>query len=105
VIGSLRHQIELYAPSRLADGAGGASLEWTLVETVWAGLERLASTRDFAGDRNNRLRRLAATIRKRTDVDLGARVRFEETLYEIVSVEAGAGDEKTMTLICEEAKQ
>lgn len=99
----MRHRLELLAPLREEDGAGGATLSWSSVETVWAGLERLASTRDFTGDRARRLRRVSATIRWRSDVAPGGRVRFEGRDYDIVSVEAGDGPERFLTLICEEA--
>lgn len=107
MIGTLRQRIDLLARSRLADEAGGASLSFAPLETVWAGLERLPATRDFAGDADRRLRRLSATIRARSDIAPGARLRFEGALYDIVSVEASplptAGAERFVTLICEEA--
>jgi len=60
------------------------------------------STQDFAGDRSNRLKRIAATIRYRTDVILGQQLRFDNDNYEVVSVE---DDEigRRLTLVCEEA--
>ena len=106
MIGSLRHRIELLVRSRLADEAGGGAVIFTPVETVWAGLERLPSARDPGGDRDRRLRRLSATIRMRSDVAPGGRIRFEGVPYDIVSVEpapARAGPERYVALICEEA--
>ncbi|MGE0409795.1 MAG: head-tail adaptor protein [Amphiplicatus sp.] len=103
MIGQLRKRIEILAPARAPDEAGGASLLWTSVETVWAGLERLASARDFSGDRAGHLRRLAATIRFRDGIGLGARLRFDNVDYEIVSIESLGDKERFLVLTCEEA--
>jgi head-tail adaptor len=103
VIGQLRHRVEILAPERLADGAGGARLAWTPVETLWAGLQHLPSVRDTSGARIRRLRRIAATMRWRPTIALGRRLRFDGALFDIVSVESEGGREPTVTLICEEA--
>jgi head-tail adaptor len=58
---------------------------------------------DGAGARDNRLRRIAATLRYRSNVRLGQRLRFAEADYDIVSVEITDGKERFMILVCEEA--
>ncbi len=100
--GSLRHKIELLSAERTADEAGGASLAWSAGAELWARVERLTSTRDFSGDRDNRLKRIAATVRWRSGVALGGRLRFDGADYEIVSIESDDGREKHLTLVCEE---
>jgi SPP1 family predicted phage head-tail adaptor len=102
VIGELRKRIEIRRPERAADGAGGALVAWSTVETVWAGLRRLPSVRDLSGDRNAILRRIAATIRARSAVRLGQRVRVDGVDYEITSIESEGERDKRLTLICEE---
>lgn len=104
MIGLLRKRIDILEASRTPDEAGGASLSWTPIETVWAGLERLSSTRDFAGDRAAHLRRIAATIRFRDGIALGARVRFEAVDYEIVSIESVGDKDRKLVLVCEEVR-
>ena len=37
-IGDLRHRLMLEAPVRTGDGAGGASLTWSLVAEVWGAI-------------------------------------------------------------------
>lgn len=104
MIGALRHKVEMLTPSRIDDNGGGAAIVWLPGPELWAQVERLTSTQDFAGDRSNRLKRIAATMRYRTDVMLGQRLRFDNTDYEVVSIE----DEepgRRLTLICEEALQ
>ncbi|MEM9494846.1 MAG: head-tail adaptor protein [Pseudomonadota bacterium] len=102
MIGLHRHKIELLAPVRTPDAGGGASLVWAPETALWARIDRLSSTRDFAGDRTNRLRRIAATIRQRTDIALGARIGFDGAVYEVTSIEDDAPGRR-ITLICEEA--
>lgn len=98
----MRHLIDILSPSRTPDEAGGAAVSWALVETVWARVERLAGSRDFAGDRTNRLRRIAATIRFRSDVGLGQRIDDQGVRYEIVSIEAPDGPDRYLVLVAEE---
>ncbi|WP_428410014.1 phage head closure protein [Hyphococcus sp.] len=102
MIGALRHKIVLLDASRDSDEAGGASLSWAPGAEIWASVERLASTRDFAGDRENRLKRIAVTIRFSANVSLGQRLTFEGETYETVSIESDDGRDRRLTLICEE---
>lgn len=102
MIGALRHKVELLVASRVDDEAGGASLAWGDGPDLWARVERLSSTRDFTGDRENRLKRVAVTIRFRSDVALGQRLRFDSEIYETVSIESDDAGEKRLTLVCEE---
>ena len=99
--GLLRKRIEILKSTRVPDEAGGASRVWSPVEAVWAGLERLASTRDLTGA-GGRLRRLAVTIRWRNSIALGQRARIDGENFEIVSIESDDEKERRMTLICEE---
>lgn len=101
--GELNYKIGLLAPSRLDDAGGGASIVWTPGPEVWAQVERLSSTRDFVGDRTNRLKRIAVTLRNRTDITLGHQLSFDNDHYEIVSLEDG-DDKNRMTLVCEEVR-
>ncbi|MEM8935288.1 MAG: phage head closure protein, partial [Pseudomonadota bacterium] len=97
------NKLELLTPVRLDDDAGGASISWLPGAEVWAQIQQLTSTRDYFGDRTHRLRRIAATIRHRTDIVLGWRVRFEDADYEVVSIENDRDDRARLTLVCEEA--
>ncbi|WP_375203643.1 head-tail adaptor protein [Hyphococcus sp.] len=102
MIGALRHKVILLDVSRTDDEAGGASLSWAPGPEVWASVERLSSTRDFTGDRENRLKRIAVMIRYSADVALGQRLTFEGETFETVSIESDDGRDRRLTLICEE---
>lgn len=101
--GTLNQLIELLAPSRIVDEAGGGREDWTVYATAWAAVERLAAAREGTGPRETFRRRAAATIRTRSNVALGHRARIGGDDYDIVSIEdAGAADR--LVLICEEAR-
>jgi SPP1 family predicted phage head-tail adaptor len=102
MIGALRHKIELLTAVRAADDGGGAGIIWAPGAEMWARVERLSSTQDFAGDRTARLKRIAATIRYQTNIALSQRLRFDGDVFEVVSIE---DDEpgRRLTLVCEEA--
>lgn len=102
MIGALRHKIELLTPSRDDDEAGGAQVSWLPGPDTWARVERLTSVRDISGDRETRLKRIAATMRYRSDIVLGWRVRFDGADYEVVSMESDDGRDRRLTLVCEE---
>lgn len=101
MIGGLKHKVELFTSQRVADAGGGGAVTWIAGPSFWARIERLTSSRDFSGDRSNRLRRISAAIRYRNDVSLGDRLRLEGVDYEITSIEDD-GEGKRRTLICEE---
>lgn len=101
MIGALKHKVELQTPQRIFDNGGGSEVTWVAGPSFWARIERLTSSRDFSGDRSNRLQRIAAVIRYRSDISLGDRLRFDGAAYEIVSMEDD-GEGKRRTLVCEE---
>lgn len=102
MIGQLRHRVEIRTRTLSPDGAGGAASSWMTLETAWAGLTFLASARSTEGGRDNRLKRIAATLRFRNSVKPGQRLRFNEADYDILSIETTDGKDRFMTLICEE---
>ena len=101
MIGSLRRQIEILTPERTPDDGGGAAVSWSVTARPWARVERLPSTRDYAGDREALLARVAVTIRYRAGLATNARVRIGALEYDVVSIEDEA--RHRLTLICEEA--
>ncbi|MEM6415005.1 MAG: head-tail adaptor protein [Pseudomonadota bacterium] len=101
MIGRLNSEITLLSESALADGGGGNQIAWTAGATIWADIEELSSSSNIAGDRNVRLRRIAARIRQRSGLTLGGRIRLVDTDFDITSIEDD--DDGRIALICEEA--
>jgi len=103
VIGVLRNRIELLTFTRFDDDAGGGAVVWLPGPEIWAQVTRLTATRDVAGDRTRRLKRIAAIIRQRSDIALGQQVKFDGDNFEVVSIESDDSRARRITLICEEA--
>lgn len=103
MIGALRNRIELLTYSRVDDNAGGGAVIWLPGPEIWAEVTRLTAARDIAGDKARRLKRIAATIRRRGDIVLGQQVKFGNDNYEVVSIESDSSRQRRLTLICEEA--
>ena len=102
MIGALRYQIGLLAPVRTGDAGGGGDVAWTETASVFAAVEQLTAATGLAGDRSVKRARIAATIRQRTGLVAGHRMRFHGTDYEITSIESGDGRRGYATLIGEE---
>ena len=102
MIGALRNRIELLTFTRFDDDAGGGDVVWLPGPEIWAQVVRLTASRDVAGDRTRRLKRIAATIRQRSDVALGQQVKFDDENYEVVSIESDDARARRITLICEQ---
>lgn len=50
-IGELRHRMQLEAPVRTDDGAGGAAVSWALEAEVWGAMRPLAGSEIVDADR------------------------------------------------------
>ena len=104
MIGALRNQISLLERIEAPDDAGGNAPVWRVRADIWAMVERLATAPGDGAGRPRRRRRIAATIRQRSDVIPGDRLRFAGADYEIVSIEGVVDDARRMTLQAEEAR-
>lgn len=73
-IGALDRRVILEAPVSTSDGAGGATVAWQELATVWAQVETLSAAER---ERSGRLAGIAThrvSIRARDDVESGQRV-------------------------------
>jgi head-tail adaptor len=101
---TFRHRIDLFTRVEAPDGAGGRAVTHVFAATIMAGVERLTSTLDVAGGRARRLRRIAATVRRRPGLDPGLRLVFDGVSYDVVSVETEDVEGRRRLLIAEEAR-
>ena len=92
-IGALDRRVRIEVPLSTADGAGGATVAWAMVATVWAKVEALAAAER---DRSGRLDGVAThrvTIRARDGVASGQRlVLGGRSLAVLATRPAGRGD-------------
>jgi SPP1 family predicted phage head-tail adaptor len=66
--GNLRERVTVEAPSRNADGAGGADIAWSPLATVWAEVAALGGNEQTLGERTEARARHRVTIRYCADV-------------------------------------
>jgi|GEM_PF-2369859 len=88
-IGMLRQRATLLAPVRTADLAGGASLGFATVATVWAFLEGASSTPAVVSGRAVALQRARLILRARTDVKPGWQAVLDGRTWRIEGIIRG----------------
>jgi SPP1 family predicted phage head-tail adaptor len=71
----LSSRVVLERPVRTADGAGGATVDWDEVATLWARIEAVVAGERFAADRLATRVTHRITLRFRADVAGGMRIR------------------------------
>ncbi|MDX5493311.1 MAG: phage head closure protein [Alphaproteobacteria bacterium] len=102
LIGEMRERIALQSPLLVADGAGGADIEWTEGETVWAKVEALGGDERMNGERLAARARLRLTIRHREGVTTAMRVFWKARALDIRSLRDPDGRKHLLILDCEE---
>ncbi|MGX1099965.1 phage head closure protein [Amorphus sp. MBR-141] len=92
-IGALDRRVRIEAPLRTGDGAGGATVSWATVATVWANVEAVSAVER---DRSGRLGGVAThrvTIRARDGVASGQRLVLGGRVLAVRATRpAGRGD-------------
>lgn len=100
-IGALDQRLTLESPSRAPDGGGGATVTWSEVGEIWAGV------RPITGDERLRADQVAGrithtvVIRRRADVIPAMRFRAGSRVLEITAV-LDAGRRNRLRCLCEE---
>jgi len=72
--GQLSSRVVLEKPAGTADGAGGATVDWHEVATLWARIEPVAAGERFAADRLATRVTHRITLRYRADIEGGMRI-------------------------------
>ncbi|WP_029075565.1 phage head closure protein [Kaistia adipata] len=83
--GQLSSRVVLERPVRAADGAGGATVDWVEVATLWARIEPVAAGERFAADRLATRVSHRITLRFRADVAGGMRIRHRGRVLAVVA--------------------
>lgn len=85
-IGALRHRVLLEAPVRVADGGGGATVTWTPVAEIWAGIEPITGGEGVLGEGLAGRVSHEIAVRHRSGVGPHMRFRFGARIFEIKAV-------------------
>lgn len=96
--GLLNHEMVLEEAVETPDGAGGFTTLWTQLATLWARLEPLDPARELWAARAAAEATHRITLRFRSDVRQGMRLRKLARLFPILSVQDP--DESGRYLVC-----
>lgn len=102
MIGKLRHRVILQAPNETADGAGGWTLTWTDVATVWAAIEPLKGAERLKAQRLEASVTHKVTIRHRDGVTAKQRLKFGTRFFNIRAVINRGERDRFLELLAEE---
>ncbi|HWJ72113.1 MAG TPA: phage head closure protein [Kaistia sp.] len=84
--GWIAHRITIEQAAQSADGAGGSIASWSPLAAVWAAIEPVRAVGDTGSDRLGSAITHRVTIRHRTDVMAGMRIRHRGRLLAINTV-------------------
>jgi SPP1 family predicted phage head-tail adaptor len=101
-IGELRRRAVLEAPGGSADGAGGIDETWTTVAGLWAAIVPLGGDERFTADRTAGHVSHRITLRYRTGVEPGMRLRLGARIFEIRSAVDRDERRRFLDCLCEE---
>jgi len=82
-IGSLNRRIVIEAPTTTPDGAGGATVVWTPVATVWARVETLSASEQVRAGRPDAIATHRLTIRARSGIESGQRILVDSRVLTV----------------------
>jgi SPP1 family predicted phage head-tail adaptor len=84
--GWLRHRVTLESAAGTADGAGGATIVWDTVATLWANLAPAAAGERIVAGHFTGVVTHEITFRWRADIAGGMRVSFRGRSFRILAV-------------------
>jgi SPP1 family predicted phage head-tail adaptor len=101
-IGALGRRLVLEQPVATPDGAGGVTITFEPLATVWAEVRWLSGDERFVAGRPEQASRHVITLRWRGDVTAGMRFVGDGAVFGIVSAGDPAGDRRRLACQCEE---
>ena len=102
MLSQLNQRASLQAQALAPDGGGGYSATWDTFATVWTAIEPISGADVFGPDTNESRVRYRLTLRRRTDVAAGMRVRVGQSAFVIRAVLDDGPLSQFMTLLTEE---
>jgi SPP1 family predicted phage head-tail adaptor len=101
--GWLRHRVSFAAPSGTADAAGGESLAFAPVATVWAGIAPAGLREEIVAEHLSGVVSHLITIRFRDDISGGMRATYRGRTFRVLAVRDP--DERRRYLIVKAAEE
>jgi SPP1 family predicted phage head-tail adaptor len=98
-IGPLRSRISLEAPVTMSDGAGGETVTWQTLATLWARITARTGQERFEAHGTKSVVAYAILVRPHPDVLPARRVRLDQRVFHIHAVRPL--DSRNRRLICD----
>jgi SPP1 family predicted phage head-tail adaptor len=102
--GWLRHRVTFEAAAETADGAGGASLAWNPVATLWARIEPESTAEAGIAEHRAAVTAHRITIRWREDVTGGMRATYRGRAFRILAAEDRDESRRYLQLVAVEER-
>jgi len=96
--GELRHRLTIESPQRLSDGAGGATVTWAPVASVWAHINPVSAREFTSAEQRAEKVTHTITLRFRNDIDATMRLIGEGRIFNIEAIINEA--ERDQWLVC-----
>ncbi len=101
-IGRLDRRVKLQAQLRTSDGAGGVTVAWSDVVTVWASIEPASGREAYAAQQLQGRVTHQVRMRYRSGVTTGMRLVYGTRAFDIQSAVDEKGEGRSLLLTCEE---
>jgi SPP1 family predicted phage head-tail adaptor len=102
MLSTLTQRASLLALTLTPDGGGGFSESWDAFADVWLALEPLGATDEADADKLESRVRHRMTLRRRSDLAAGQRVRIAGRLFRVHAVLDAGPRARAVELLCEE---
>lgn len=101
-VGALRRRLTLEAPVATPDGLGGTTQVFQTVAALWAQLEWLSAAEHWRRGRPEQVATYRVTMRWRSGVDAGQRLRDGDRLFDIRAVADPDGSRRRLICLVQE---
>lgn len=100
--GTFRRRLALEAPVLSPDDAGGSTISFATVASLWAQVRWISGDERWRADRTEQAGRFEITIRWRAGIDAGMRFSAAGRIFGIVSAGDPVGNRARLVCLCEE---
>jgi SPP1 family predicted phage head-tail adaptor len=100
--GDLRHRLTIESPQRLSDGAGGATVTWTQLASVWAHIKPVSARELRSAEQRAEKVTHEIVLRYRTDINSTMRLTGEGRTFNIEAIINEAERDRWLKCFCVE---